>query len=88
MQGITRDWSRRSLEISHECEHCGDIDDITVHAPLRNGAVVCWHCAERAGSSKLPRGGGGATQVSGSPEVTTAGVTAFGSPGSQGSLLP
>ena len=56
MQGITRDWFRRWLEISHECEHCGDIDDVRVHAPLRNGEVVCWHCAERAGEFKAADG--------------------------------
>jgi hypothetical protein len=39
---------------SHECELCGDEDDIRVHAPLSTGEVVCWHCAERAGEFKVP----------------------------------
>ena len=56
MQRIKQDWFRRWLEIAHECEHCGDVDDVRVHAPLRSGAVVCWHCAERAGEFKAAEG--------------------------------
>ncbi len=56
MQRIRTDWFRRWLEIGHECERCGDFDDVRVHAPLRSGEVVCWHCAERAGEFQRPEG--------------------------------
>ena len=39
MQRIRTDWFRRWLEIGHECERCGDFDDVRVHAPLRSGEV-------------------------------------------------
>ena len=56
LQRITTRWFRRWLKETHECEHCGDIDHCSVHAPLRNGEVVCWHCAERAGEFKAADG--------------------------------
>jgi hypothetical protein len=56
VQRITRDWFRRWLEVAHECERCGDLDDARVHAPLRNGEVVCWYCAERAGEFQTASG--------------------------------
>ena len=54
MQRITPRWFRRWLDETHECEGCGDIDHFSVHAPLRSGLVVCWHCAERAGEFEIP----------------------------------
>ena len=56
MQRITTSWFRRWLEHTHQCEGCGDIDSSSVHAPLRSGQVVCWHCAERAGEFEVPEG--------------------------------
>jgi hypothetical protein len=54
MRRITRRWFYRWLELAHECELCGDIDDISVHGALSTGEVVCWHCAERTGEFTIP----------------------------------
>jgi hypothetical protein len=32
MQRIKKAWFKRWLEVAHECKHCGDIDDVRVHA--------------------------------------------------------